>query len=122
MDRHLFLSLRLWAAAMLAVIGLQAIPVHSLPERPTQGSAFSASTVDVALAAREVAANEVALDPVPEPHHPAVIPISALVQPALQLKPVVTRESHGTYSGRAPAMLAVLSCRSMDYAIRPSLH
>jgi hypothetical protein len=84
MDRHLFLSLRLWAAAMLAVIGLQAIPVHSLPERPTQGSAFSASTVDVALAAREVAANEIALDPVPEPHHPAVIPISAPVQPALQ--------------------------------------
>ena len=84
MDRHLFLSLRLWAAAMLAVIGLQAIPVHSLPERPTQGSAFNASTVDVALAAREVAAHEVALDPAPEPHHPAVMPISAPVQPALQ--------------------------------------
>ena len=70
MDRHLFLSLRLWAAAMLAVIGLQAIPTHSLPERLMQGSAFSASTQEVSLAARRAGVAEIRLAPAPVPRPP----------------------------------------------------
>ena len=73
MGRHLFLSVRLWAAAMLAVIGLQAIPVHSLPQQPTSGSAFSASTQEVALAARRAGVAEVRLAPVPVPHPPTEV-------------------------------------------------
>lgn len=84
MSRSLLLSLRLWAAAMIAVIGLQAIPAQALPDQPTHGSAFSASTVDVALAAREVAADEVAIDPAPVPHPPEAIADHAPVQHALQ--------------------------------------
>ncbi|MFN6934465.1 MAG: hypothetical protein ACK4NZ_04870 [Tsuneonella sp.] len=84
MSRSLLLSLRLWAAAMIAVIGLQAIPAQALPDQPTHGSAFSASTVDVALAAREVAVDEVAIDPAPVPHPAEAIANHASVQRALQ--------------------------------------
>lgn len=90
MNRHLLLSLRLWAAAMLAVVGLQAIPVHSLPEQPTHGSAFSASTQEVSLAARRAGVSEVRMAPAPDP----CLPVEQMYDSSAQFLTVPVRPAN----------------------------
>ena len=88
MGPKLLLSLRLWAAAMLAVIGLQAIPTTALPTHVTHGSAFSASTQELSLGARRVEAGEVQVAPQPQPlpHLPA-LPVERLLVAAESADP-----------------------------------
>ncbi|HEY8604005.1 hypothetical protein [Tsuneonella suprasediminis] len=47
-----------FAALLLAIIGLQAMPPSPVPVRVEHGSAFSASTVEVALPIRREATSE----------------------------------------------------------------
>jgi hypothetical protein len=58
---------RLVAALMLLVIGAHAAPLSSLPVRAGHGSAFSASTVEVALAPRLETVAEKRAAPAPQP-------------------------------------------------------
>jgi hypothetical protein len=64
-----WLIIRLMATLLLATIGLQALPTEFEPFQQRQGSAFSASTADVALASptREFATSSAH---VPEPTFP----------------------------------------------------
>lgn len=78
MAPKLLLPLRLWAVAMLAVIGLQAIPTTALPTHVTHGSAFSASTQELSLGARRADAGEVQVAQQPIPH-PPVLPVERLL-------------------------------------------
>ncbi|MXO99704.1 hypothetical protein GRI97_11955 [Altererythrobacter xixiisoli] len=55
---------------LLATIGLHALPAHAAPPVPTQGSAFSAATVDVAVAVRRdlpTAAKQMLVEPLDLP-------------------------------------------------------
>ena len=74
---------RLLAALVLAMIGLQALPSGAATFQPHNGSAFSAATVDVALAppGRAEAASLHPNQPLP-----SQIPADAIVN-----NPVVTR-------------------------------
>ena len=77
MSRVLPLTFRLMLAAMLAVIGLHAVPDQPLPAQVSHGSAFSAGTVEVSLLARRVAPGEARpiAAPVPLPLDPAAEPV-----------------------------------------------
>jgi len=85
------MMVRLWAALLLAVIGLQAAePIRAPLERVT-GSAFSAATADVALASnRRTEATVLKVVPTPPlPEMPQVVepmPARTLV-PAARLRP-----------------------------------
>jgi hypothetical protein len=57
-NRALPLTFRLMVAAMLAVVGLYAVPDQPLPTYAAHGSAFSAGTVEVSLVARRAAPGE----------------------------------------------------------------
>lgn len=78
------LTLRMIAMLMLAVIGLHALPAHAEPPVPIQGSAFSAATVDVAVAVRRdlpAPGKQALAEPL---HWPQPAPILfTLLQPAL---------------------------------------
>lgn len=67
---HTFVSARLFRvliALLLATIGLQATPSRPVSLELDHGSAFSATTVDVAVAERRQWSVEVKADALPEP-------------------------------------------------------
>jgi len=86
----LFARLRFWPLLLLAAIGLQAAEPIRAPLERLQGSAFSASTIDVALGTtRRVQGQQAAsVQPLPPllPQPPAQVPLPArawaLSQPA----------------------------------------
>lgn len=75
-------ALRLWAALLLAAIGLQVASPVARPLEVRHGSAFSAATVDVALAPqRRIESVRVADEPQPAlpPQPVAVTPLAATI-------------------------------------------
>lgn len=74
------LIFKLWAAVVLAVIGLQAMAPVQAPLQRETGSAFSASTADVALAAAR-RGDFGKVQAIPTPPLP-VAPVRTLVLPA----------------------------------------
>jgi len=80
---------RLALAALLAAIGLQAIPAHALPMRLDHGSAFSASTEEVSLSARRAGVGEIRLAPTPLP----------APRPAVVTEPVAIEEGDAPWPG-----------------------
>lgn len=67
MSPALLLRLRLWTLLLLAAIGLQAASPMRMPLERMNGSAFSAATIDVALASPRKIANGVATAPITPP-------------------------------------------------------
>jgi hypothetical protein len=66
--------MRVWTLLLLAAIGLQAAePIHA-PLQRTQGSAFSATTIDVAVVSNRKGETEVLASPLPAPAMAAVQP------------------------------------------------
>lgn len=116
MSRVLPLTFRLMLAAMLAVIGLHAVPDQPLPAQVSHGSAFSAGTVEVSLLARRVAPGEArpVAAPVPLPLVPIAEPILSVssLQPSgawpahPQTGPPVLRAGRGDPPPRAPPALS----------------
>lgn len=117
MGPKLLLSLRLWAAAMLAVIGLQAIPTTALPTHVTHGSAFNASTQEQSLGARRAEAGEVQVAPQPQPlPQLPVLPIERLRDSAEDAAPWPANRQTGPparpiplYGGATPRAPPVLN-------------
>jgi hypothetical protein len=70
----------LMAAALMAMIALQATPTAPIPDNHDRGSAFSASSTEVALAPRSHLASESRLAPVPLTERPSqgLIPLAEL--------------------------------------------
>lgn len=66
---------RLVAALLLALVTLQATPAHAIPHAPDRGPAFSASSIEVALAPRRTAATEVRMAPIPLPARPPIVAV-----------------------------------------------
>ena len=90
------IALRLFAALLLATIGAQAALPLSAPLERTHGSAFSATTHEVALVAqRKVKSGRHALAPSPVPHPPAPAPVRAQNPPELALLPAPRPQSTG---------------------------
>jgi hypothetical protein len=115
-SRVLPLTFRLMLAAMLAVIGLHAVPDQPLPAQVSHGSAFSAGTVEVSLLARRVATGEAkpVAAPVPLPRIPVAEPV-AIVSDAHprttwpahpQTGPPALRLGRGDPPPRAPPALS----------------
>lgn len=73
-------ALRLWAALLLAAVGLQAAQPFHAPLEVRHGSAFSAATADVAVAPQRRIEVQRALPAMPAP--PPVAVEHALVAPA----------------------------------------
>lgn len=69
--------MRLWTMLLLAAIGLQAAEPIRAPLDRTQGSAFSAATLDVAVVSSRRAGAEV-FAAQPAPAAPAILPWQAL--------------------------------------------
>lgn len=67
-------------ALLLAVIAWQAVPHTAIPTTRTQGTAFSASTADVAVVDRRVAVSEVRKIPrvFPPPFTTVLLPLVAI--------------------------------------------
>jgi hypothetical protein len=63
-------ALRWFAVLLLAVIAMQALPVQAIPQAPDRGPAFSASSIEVAIAPRRDARPDVRVAPVPLPERP----------------------------------------------------
>jgi len=103
-------------AAMLAVIGLHAVPDQPLPAQVSHGSAFSAGTVEVSLLVRRVAPGEARpiAAPVPLPLIPAAEPVlsDSSLQPSEawlahpQTGPPLSRLGRGDPPPRAPPYLS----------------
>ena len=116
MSRVLPLTFRLMLAAMLAVIGLHAVPDQPLPAQVSHGSAFSAGTVEVSLLARRVAPGEARpiAAPVPLPLDPAAEPVDIDSAPQAsdawpahpQTGPPALRLGRGDPPPRAPPALS----------------
>lgn len=80
--RALFLF-RLWAALLLATIGLQALEPVAAPLQRVPGSAFSAATADVALASSR-RTETAQVQAVPTPALPKLpVPVSLASLPAV---------------------------------------
>lgn len=105
---------RLLAALMLATIGLQATPARPVLPLRDHGSAFSASTAEVAVAARRERAEEVrVVEQAPALLHihadllrarPA-LPVSRTAWPAVQARGPPPRDLRGpAASPRAPPL------------------
>jgi hypothetical protein len=60
----------LMAVLLMAMIALQATPAAPIPHNLDRGPAFSASSIEVALAPRRDLASETRVTPVPLPEHP----------------------------------------------------
>jgi hypothetical protein len=67
----------LMAALLMAMIALQATPAAPIPHNVDRGPAFSASSIDVALAPRRDQVSETRLAPVPLPEQPLQQPATA---------------------------------------------
>ncbi|MGN6500948.1 MAG: hypothetical protein ACTHKM_12470 [Tsuneonella sp.] len=67
--------LRWFAAALLAIIAMQALPAQAIPPALDRGPAFSASSIEVALAPRREVRADVRIAPVPLPPRPFVEPL-----------------------------------------------
>lgn len=93
------LIFKLWAAVVLAVIGLQAmVPVQTSLQRET-GSAFSASTADVALAsARRVDIAKIQAVPTP----PVLGTLRAIELPPATISPVAVGHLRPDVRGPPP--------------------
>lgn len=105
MSLALLPRLRLWTLLLLAAIGLQAASPMRAPLERVQGSAFSASTIDVALASTrkaESAANAAQVTP-PSPQTLArtVTPLATTL--ALADQPRLRPEARGPPPRRHPA-------------------
>lgn len=73
MPLHSRLGFLRWiAVALLAIIAVQALPAQAIPPALDRGPAFSASSIEVALAPRREVRADVRLAPVPLPPRPAV--------------------------------------------------
>ena len=70
---------RFIAGLLLAVVALQATPAQPLSGTVDRGPAFSASSVEVALAPRRDIARELRAVPVPLPPRPAMLALPAAV-------------------------------------------
>ncbi|EIZ80714.1 hypothetical protein WSK_0687 [Novosphingobium sp. Rr 2-17] len=108
MSPALFLRVRLWTLLLLAAIGLQAASPIRAPLDRMQGSAFSAATVDVALAGNRKAENAASAVQVMPPlparavlvHAPA-LPAFALTAP-YRLRPEARGPPPREHPARAP--------------------
>ena len=90
-------TFRLFAALMLAVIGLQATPAQPLPTQQSHGSAFSADTHELALPVRKEAASEVAL--------PAIVPVLPPQTWAAKIRPrLAVAEPKGAHHQTDPPL------------------
>lgn len=88
-------AIRLWALVLLAAIGLQAaVPVGG-PLQVRHGSAFSATTVDVAVAPqRRIEAESPVSSPLP-----AIVPVAAAQPSAPAFAALVSRPSRPDSTG-----------------------
>ena len=77
MARLFPLTFRMAILAVLAVIGLQAMPERPLPVTPYDGSAFSADTAQVTLSPRAGVGSELRALPAPTP---PVEPVSGVLK------------------------------------------
>lgn len=105
MSPALFLRVRLWTLLLLAAIGLQAASPIRAPLERMQGSAFSAATVDVALAAQrkvEKAASAVQVVP-PLPARAGLVRTLALPAFALAIPHHLRPEARGPPPREHPA-------------------
>lgn len=104
----LLARLRIWSLLLLAAIGMQAAEPIRAPLERMQGSAFSASTLDVALAAprRTQGLQQAATQPLPIP--PAITVVEDLPAPArfaLARPPHLRPEARGPPPRGHPARL-----------------
>lgn len=104
----LFARLRIWSLLLLAAIGMQAAEPIRAPLERMQGSAFSASTLDVALAApRRTQGQQAAAQPLPVPPQATVVedlpaaPRFALAQPS-HLRPEARGPPPRSHPARLP--------------------
>ena len=101
----LLARMRIWSLLLLAAIGLQAAEPIRAPLERMQGSAFSASTLDVALASdRRAQGQHVAPTPLPPPAATLEQPASArfaLAEPA-HLRPEARGPPPRSHPARLP--------------------
>jgi hypothetical protein len=77
--------IRLWAALLLAAIGLQAASPVGTPLEQRHGSAFSAATYEVALAFQRNERSDALESLVPQPTSPATAQVAPTrIEPAAQ--------------------------------------
>jgi hypothetical protein len=98
---------RLWAALLLAAIGVQAAQPFDTALKPSHGSAFSAATYDVALAPqRRGEEAQTALTPLPPAPPQIAVPIaasSAILAPQPMPRPDATGPPALPILSRQPA-------------------
>ena len=82
MAKLLPLTFRAFLTLVLGVIGFQAMPAQPFAPLFTHGSAFSASTEELALPVRRESAGEVRLSPVQPTLFPEAVPLLSLIEAA----------------------------------------
>lgn len=99
---------------MVATIGFQSVPSGAITMERGQGSAFSATTIDVATAAQSARFSEAKLVVKARPEH-SPAPVVATVRPATALPAPHWRERDNAPRG-PPHLVLVASPRAPPFA------
>lgn len=100
-----FLRLPVWTLLLLATIGLQAAGPVAPPYERTEGSAFNATTVDVALAPARLVASAAGLPQAPPPASTPLLPgrpVALAPAEAPHLRPAPRGPPPRDHPSRAP--------------------